>query len=53
VAYARQFYNDSVLSYNNKTQAFPSVLIANMFNFTQREYFEADPAAREVPKVQF
>ncbi len=53
VAYARQFYNDSVLSYNNKRQAFPTVLIANMFNFTQREYFEADPASREVPKVQF
>jgi LemA protein len=53
VAYARQFYNDSVLSFNNKTQAFPSVLIANMFNFTKRDYFEADPAAREVPKVQF
>ena len=53
VAYARQFYNDSVLSYNNKLQAFPSVLIANMFNFTKRDYFEADEASRQVPKVQF
>ena len=53
VAYARQFYNDSVLTYNNKLQAFPSVLIANMFNFTKRDYFEADEASRQVPKVQF
>ncbi len=53
VAYARQFYNDSVLGYNNKLQSFPTVLIANMFNFTAREYFEAEPEAREVPKVQF
>jgi LemA protein len=53
VAYARQFYNDSVLSYNNKLQAFPSVLVANMFNFTTSDYFEAEPEAREVPKVQF
>ena len=53
VAYARQFYNDSVLGYNNKLQTFPSVLIANMFNFTARDYFETDEASREVPKVQF
>ncbi len=53
VAYARQFYNDSVLSFNNKIQAFPAVLIAGMLKFEKREYFEADPAAREVPKVQF
>ncbi len=53
VAYARQFYNDSVLGFNNKIQAFPAVLIAGMLKFEKREYFEADPAAREVPKVQF
>jgi LemA protein len=53
VAYARQFYNDSVLSYNNKLQSFPTVLIAGMFKFDTREYFETDAAAREVPKVQF
>jgi LemA protein len=53
VAYARQFYNDSVLGYNNKLQSFPTVLIAGMLKFTKREFFEADPAAREVPKVQF
>ncbi|MEK7425207.1 MAG: LemA family protein [Actinomycetota bacterium] len=53
VAYARQFYNDSVLTYNNKIQAFPSVIFANMMKFEKREYFEADEAAREVPRIEF
>ena len=53
VAYARQFYNDSVLGYNNKLQVFPAVIIAGMFHFEKREFFEAEDAAREVPKVQF
>lgn len=53
VAYARQFYNDSVLNYNNKIQTVPSNMIANMFNFAPREYFEGDDEAREVPRVQF
>jgi len=53
VAYARQFYNDSVLNYNNKLQTFPTVIFASMLKFDKREYFEADEAAREVPKVGF
>ena len=53
VAYARQFYNDSVLGYNNKLQQFPSVIFARMLKFDRREYFETDASAREVPKVQF
>ncbi len=53
VAYARQFYNDSVLAYNNKLQAFPTVFFAKMMKFERREYFETDEASREVPKVQF
>ncbi len=53
VAYARQFYNDSVLTYNNKLQAFPTVFFATMMKFSKREYFEADEASREVPKVGF
>ena len=53
VAYSRQFYNDSVLNYNNKLQAFPTVFFAKMLKFDKREYFETDEAAREVPKVQF
>jgi len=53
VAYARQFYNDSVLSYNNKLQQVPTVFIAKMFNFESREYFEADEAAQQLPTVEF
>jgi len=54
VSYARQFFNDSVLKYNNKIQTIPSNMIAGMFNFTAREFFEVEePEAREVPKVEF
>ena len=53
VAYARQFYNDSVLGYNNKLQAFPTVFFAKALKFERREYFETDEAARQVPKVEF
>ncbi|MEX2627353.1 MAG: LemA family protein [Ilumatobacteraceae bacterium] len=53
VAYARQFYNDSVLSYNNRLQVFPTVVIANMLNFERSEYFEAEEDARTAPSVEF
>jgi LemA protein len=53
VAYARQFYNDTVLKYNNKIQTIPSNVIAGMFNFQEREYFEGEEEARSVPRVQF
>jgi LemA protein len=53
VAYARQFYNDSVLSYNNKLQTFPRNIIAGMFNFEKREYFEGEPEATGPVKVEF
>ncbi|MCC5953553.1 MAG: LemA family protein [Acidimicrobiia bacterium] len=53
IAYARQFYNDQVRAYNTKIQQFPSVIIANMFNFGQREFFEAEQGSREAPRVQF
>ena len=53
VAYARQFYNTNVLSYNAKTQTFPSVIFANMFGFQPAEFFEAEEAAREDVKVSF
>ena len=53
VAYARQFYNDSVLDYNNKLQQFPTMIFARMLKFEKREYFEADEAARSVPTVEF
>ncbi|MBU1672529.1 MAG: LemA family protein [Actinobacteria bacterium] len=55
IAYARQFYNDSVMSYDIARQRFPANLIAGMFGFKEeREYFEPEtPEAREVPKVSF
>jgi LemA protein len=53
VAYARQFYNDSVLEYNNKLQQFPTVYYAKILKFERREYFETDEAARETPAVEF
>jgi len=53
IAYSRQFYNDSVMSYNTAIQTVPNVLIAGPFGFTAREYFEAEPAAAEPPKVDF
>ena len=53
VAYARQFYNDSVLSYNQKLEQFPTMFFARMFKFDKREYFEADEAARIAPTVEF
>lgn len=53
VAYARQFYNDTVLTYNNKLQAFPTLIFAKMLKFDKREYFEADEGAREVPRIGF
>jgi len=54
IAYARQFYNDTVMKYNTKQQVFPSNILAGMFHFTQKEYFEIEePAAREPVKVSF
>jgi LemA protein len=53
IAYARQFFNDSVLKYNNKIQAFPTLIYARMLKFSEREYFEADEADRSAPRVSF
>lgn len=53
IAYSRQFYNDSVLMYNNKCQTFPSNLIAGLFGFKEADFFEAAGEARSVPKVEF
>ena len=54
ISFARQSYNDQVLFVNNKIQMFPSNIIANMFNFAKRDFFELEtPAEREVPKVSF
>ena len=53
VAYARQFYNDSVLKLNTKIQVFPTNVLAGMFGFTAHEYFEADDTSRGPVSVQF
>jgi LemA protein len=53
IAYARQFYNDSVQKYNTKIQTFPTMIVAGMFGFAKREFFEAEQGSTEVPKVQF
>lgn len=53
VAYARQFYNDSVLTYDNKLESFPTVIVAKTFSFEAKEYFEAEEPARVAPTVEF
>ena len=54
IAYARQFYNDQVMRFNQKQQVVPSNIIAKMFGFKEREYFVIEePAAKEPVKVSF
>ena len=53
ISYARQFYNDVVLKYNNACQQFPSSLLAGLFGFREETYFEAPAGEREVPEVKF
>jgi LemA protein len=54
ISFSRQFYNDSVLRYNNKTHMFPSNVVASLFKFKEGEFFEVTLAAeREAPKVSF
>lgn len=54
ISYARQFYNDNVMVYNNKVQMFPSNIIAKIFGFKESKFFELDNEKdRETPKVSF
>ena len=54
IAYSRQFYNDTVLSYHNLIQAFPAKIVAGMGGFQKRDYFEIEEAAARGPvQVQF
>ena len=54
IAYNRQFYNDTVLSYTNLRQLFPSSIVAKMFHFVEKEYFTVnDEEQREAPQVKF
>jgi LemA protein len=51
---ARRFYNGAVRNFNIACETFPSVIIANMFNFAKKDFFEiAAPEERNVPKVEF
>lgn len=53
IAYARQFYNDSVLDLNNSLAVFPSNLVAGSFGFKKRDYFQIEETARQAVKVSF
>ncbi len=53
ISIARQIYNDTTLSYNNAVQTVPSNLIAGMFGFDSRTYFEVQNDARSAPEVSF
>lgn len=50
---ARRYYNAVVRDFNTRVLQFPSNIIANMFGFRQREFFEVDDGERSVPKVSF
>lgn len=54
IAFARQAYNDSVMTYNTKRESFPDTIIASMFNFKEAQLYEITEAAeREAVKVEF
>jgi len=54
ISFSRQYYNDSVLRYNTKTEVFPANMVAGMFRFQADEFFEvSEEAEREAPKVSF
>ena len=53
IAYSRQFYNDSILSYNNATTTFPGVFFANLFGRKAKQFLQIPAEAKAVPKVEF
>jgi LemA protein len=54
IAVSRQVYNDAVLTYDTALETVPTNIVAGMFNFEEKQYFEIEePAAREAPRVQF
>ena len=53
ISMMRQFYNDTVLSYNNKVQTIPSNIVANLCHFKEETFFQVDEKDRETPKVSF
>ncbi|MFA5953158.1 MAG: LemA family protein [Candidatus Pacearchaeota archaeon] len=53
VAYSRQFYNDSILSYNNMVQKFPGLIFAGIFGRKEKEYLKIEEVDKKLPKVEF
>jgi LemA protein len=53
IAFSRQFYNDTVMKYNQAVQVFPSNIVASLFGFKQRNYFEIEDAQRANVTVSF
>lgn len=53
VAYSRQFYNDSILDYNNSVKVFPGIVFAGIFGKKEKEFLQIPAEARAVPKVSF
>lgn len=53
IAFARQFYNDTVLRFNNTISVFPNAVVAGAFSFKSQEFFEIDEASRGPVKVEF
>ena len=54
ISFARQAYNDSVMTYNTAREVFPNVIFAGMFGFLPAELFQIENAAqREAPAVKF
>lgn len=53
IAVSRQFYNDTAMKYNEYARHFPSNLIASLFHFEQKKYFEIEETDRAVPQVKF
>jgi LemA protein len=53
IVVARQVYNDTVLTYDNALETVPTNIVAGLFNFSPRAYFETEGVTREAPSVQF
>lgn len=53
IGVARQDYNNEVAAFNRQVKRFPGTIVASIFGFDEKEYFKADAAANEAPKVDF
>lgn len=53
IGYARQFYNDTVMKYNNMVQMFPGNIFAGLYGYKERPFFETDESEKVTPQVKF